>query len=549
MNHRFRPAAFLFAVLLLVGCSPAGQSPGASTVGSNTSPASSDSLAHTPPTGATGLVDADAWAIADRLSTSAYTADTTAALVAGLARSGIGTYDDPSSADPSEGLTGAPSPFRLLGFQAHALAVGAWARSTFSGAELDTVVPLPSGLSGMPTTSELLAAYVASADSPGGALSRALMAGQDLLAPTKLRFPAIVLVLFASDLATDGGRLAPGPSPSAAARQAGLPMAGLALAGPGGRVASIQPAAVGEICSAAANWINGAIASLFNALKLATPDNAVGAIVTGIWNWLVNAAQQFVQGLLSSVTDAVLGTVRSIAAGIAAVATQVASILPYAIKVTAAGDGGGATFNLGSNPLHGTFTAAISAGDLPEWPAVLVDCAAVAQVALASFQARDIPLIWGPLQAPPDPLLAPIDSAITNDRTDASGRATWAFLTSVDPGDPTGEQKTQLDSMPVTVHRPDVEAARAHLTSALLGWIPGLVRPFVASLFAPYVDGLQARLNTLLDARGSGAAEIVFHAEASPAPSRSPGPTPSGACSPNPVTPGTYTGTMTTTSL
>ena len=54
---------------------------------------------------------------------------------------------------------------RVLDFEAHALAVGVWAGSTYSGAELDTVVPLPPAATGMPTTSQLLAAYVATADS------------------------------------------------------------------------------------------------------------------------------------------------------------------------------------------------------------------------------------------------------------------------------------------------------------------------------------------------------------------------------------------------
>ena len=70
----------------------------------------------------------------------------------------------------------------------------------------------------------------------------------------------------------------------------------------------------------------------------------------------------------------------------------------------------------------------------------------------------------------------------------------------------------------------------------------------MAAIFAPYISGLQARLNALLDARGTATAIIVYHSGASPKPSVSASPAPSGACSPNPVAPGTYTGTMTSTS-
>jgi hypothetical protein len=499
------------------------------------------------PGAAQGTVDDAAWLIAERLAAPTYSADATAALVAGFARSGIGTFTDPSSTTPEQPVTGPASPLRMLDFQVHALAVGDWTGSTFSGAELDVVLPLPPDVTGMPSTSEVLAGYVAAADSPGGALSRALMAGQDLLSPTTLRFPGIVLVLFASDIATDGGSLtAPSASPVARAGGELLPVAGLAMAGPGNVNALTVAAVSGGVCTDTANWINGTISSLFNALKVATPDNLPGKIVVSIWNFLVGAGQAFVQGLLSAVTSAVLGTVRSIAGTIATVAEQIASLLPYGLRVTAAGDAGGATFNLGPAPLSGKFTASVSAGDLPDWPSVLSDCAKVAQVPLADFHKnQDVPVTWGPLLAPANPLLGPTH---VDDATDANGQASWAFATSSDPGDPTGEQQNQFDQMPVTIHRPEVEAARKHLTEALLGSVPGILQPFVAGIFAPYISGLQARLNALLDARGTGTVIIVFHSGASPKPSVSVSPGPSGACSPNPVAPGTYTGTSAVTS-
>jgi len=201
---------------LFAGCAAGAASPGASAAPSGG--IASAITARAVPTGAEAPVDAGAWALADRLTASAYTSDSTSALVAGLARSGIGTYADTTSATPDVALTALASPFELLDFQAHALAVGAWTGATWSGAELDGVVPVPTYGTGLAPTSALLAGYVGAVDSPGAALSRALMAGQDLLHPATLRFPAVVLVLFASDVATDGGHVpAPGASPSAAA--------------------------------------------------------------------------------------------------------------------------------------------------------------------------------------------------------------------------------------------------------------------------------------------------------------------------------------------
>lgn len=536
-------AVTLLTVLLFAGCAPVAVPSGAGLPIEG--PGGAALASHVTPAGATAPIDPASWALADRLATDAYTPDTTAALVEGLARSGIATYADPSSPAPEQALTGSASPFRLLDFQAHALAVGVWGGATFSGAELDSIVPLPDRLAGMPTTADLLAAYVGSAGSPGGALARALMAGQDLRSPATLRFPAVALVLFASDLATDGGRIAPAERPAPSPSAAFAPAIRLALA-PAETVPGIQPAtALDSVCSDTSNWISGVIGDLFGALKVATPGNLPGAIISSIWNWLVDAAQAFVTGLIKTVTDAVLGTIRSIAASVAAVAEQVASFLPYAVKVSASHAGsGGATFILGSSPIPGTFTASVSAGDLPDWPAVLKDCAQVAQVSLADFHAKNVALTWGPLEAPADPLLAPIDSATTNGLTDAAGQATWGFLTSRDPGDATGEQLNQVDTMPVAVHRPEIAQARSKLTEALLGFIPGILRPYVAAIFAPYIDGLQARLNTLLDARGSGRAQLVFHGQASPRPSASASPTPSGSCGVT-LPAGTYTGKVT----
>jgi hypothetical protein len=89
-------AALLVGALLVAGCAQTTQSPSAS--GAPTAPAIPVSVAspaildHTLPTGATAPVDAATWALADRLTSPAYTSDTTVAILAGLARSGIAVY-------------------------------------------------------------------------------------------------------------------------------------------------------------------------------------------------------------------------------------------------------------------------------------------------------------------------------------------------------------------------------------------------------------------------------------------------------------------------
>ncbi len=488
-------SAFAIASLLaiLVG---SGSSALATSVAEPSPPGST--AVRVAPIGATGPIDDATWALVDRLAAPSYTADTTAALVEGLARAGIATYADSGSTSPEVPLSAAASPFELLDFQAHALAVGAWAGAGWSGSDLDGLMPLPPHSDGIAPASVLLAAYVAAADTPGGALSRALMAGQDLLQPPTLRFPGAVLVLFASDLATAGGQVAvpnPGPSPSPSGAYDQSRLVALALDGRAVDVAA-APAVSGGYCSDVANWIHARIDWLFDALKVAASSNPFLKFFGSIWNFVVDRLHDFVEGVITSVTDTILGTVRSIAATIAAVAEQVASILPYAVKVAVSGGNiGPSGFMLGTDPLAGQVTASVTAGDLPDWPPVLQDCAAVAKVTLPDFSPKNVPVSWAQVQPAGNPMLA--SSGPPSKVTDNNGKAVWAFVTSTDPGDPDGPQRNQQDSLAVAVHRPELDRLRNALTNALLGYLPSLLRPLVGQLLAPTLNDIQANLNNL----------------------------------------------------
>lgn len=500
------------------------------------------------PGGATAVVDDASWALADRLTAPTYSADTTAAMQAALARAGIAvvadTSTDPATATPEVALTAGASPFELLDFQAHALAVGAWAGATWSGAELDAVVPVPAS-TGSPTTSELLAAYVGSVDSPGAALSRALMAGQDLLQPASLRFPAGVLVMFVSDLATDGGRIAaPNPSPKAARPGPMLALATTGHAHPD----AVDAIDVGLICAGPSGWIDAIIGRIATALSSAAPTGVAGVVIVGIFHWFVKIGAAVIKGLIDGFTAPVRLAIQGIAAIVSGIAQQIMTVLPYAVHVTT--DGGGAdgrgTFRLGPAPLRGTFTAQVTAGDFPDWPAVLATCAKAAGIALPQPITKGVPLSWGPL-TPNAPLLSGTDQAMTEMTTDDHATATWPFMVARDPGDAAGEEKDQIDRQAVAVHRPELDDARARLTTALFGGIWAPIRPFVVAAFKPILDDLQGRLNTLLDERGVGTANLIYHEKAPPSPSPSSASSGATACGVT-LPAGTYTGTITSKS-
>ncbi len=542
-----RAAAVLAIALLVWGCAASPSTPAAASPGLGTSRTVAARLA---PNGATAPIDDAAWALADRLTAASYTADNTSAMVAALARAGIATYSDPSSVTPEAPLTAAASPLQLLDFQTHALAVGIWTGATWSGAELDRVVPVPAGNTTIASASVLLASYVAAVDSPGAALARAVMAGQDLLDPPTVRFPALVLVLFASDLGTAGGQVAaPSPSPSAAALDTSREIASVANPADGrGFVLPADP--VGGICSNAANWLQSKIDALFDALKLAEPSNPFGKIFATIWNFAVTVLQKFAEGLITTVTGAVLDGIRSIAATISGVAEEIVSFLPYGVDVEVSGGSNaafnGADFTLGDGPLPGAYVATITAADIPKWPAILQDCANVAKIALPDFSSKNVPITWGPIAIEPagGALLAGNKPGQVADQTDSTGVATWAFTVSPDPGK-TGEDRTQSDEMPVTAHRPELDKLRNALTNALLGFVPQLLRNFVKQeILQPTVEKLQDNVNPILDARGTGYAFLHYHDQATPKPSSAAASDGTASCSVS-LPAGTYSGTFT----
>lgn len=548
-GRRLQRLALFLAGAVLLGACGSFRSP--SPIAPSASPGAAGAVsARTLPGGATAGVDDASWALADRLTAPNYTPDTTAAMHVALARAGIAVVADgsmePATAEPEVALTGAVSPFELLDFQAHALAVGVWAGATWSGAELDSLVPVPES-SGAPTTSQLLAAYVGSAASPGGALSRALMAGQDLLHPGSLRFPAAVLVLFVSDLATDGGRIAaptPGPSPKAAGPGPVLALATMGHADPD----TVDAIDVGLICAGPSGWVDAIIGRIEGALAAAAPTNVVGLVIVGIFHWFVKIGAAVVKGLIDGFTAPVRLAIQAVAAIISGIAQQIMTVLPYAVHVATSGGGadGPGTFRLGAAPLRGAFTAQVTAGDLPDWPRVLATCAKAAGIALPEPNPKGVPLTWGPL-TPAAPLLSGTDQATIEMTTDNQGMAAWPFLVARDPGDAGGEEKDQIDRLNVAVHRPELDDARTRLTVALFGGIWAPIRPFVVAAFRGILDDLQGRLNALLDERGFGAANLIFHDKVPPSPSPSANTSGSTACGLT-LPAGTYYGTITSES-
>ncbi len=525
--------AAILAALILASCavSPAPGTPaqGAASPPGGSSPTPPDGPPPAPSAGSAGVgpVDPASAGLARRIQAPGFGPDVTAAVVEALARSGIATLPRPGGSDerpPADPL----SPIRLLEWQARNLAAGAQASNGPSGAELDTLQPIPPELADrIPPVSAILAAYVAAADTPGAALSRALLAGDDLTDAATVRFPTLVLVLFASDLATDAPATAAGEprvagEPATAAGEPATAAGGPAMA----IAAAFRPAQPGSavedaggICSQAQAFVTGVIHDLFAALHAATPDNLPGRILVSIWNWLVSQAEAVVQHLVQAVTDEVKRVIADIASIIGSTAQVVAAFLPYAVHVAA--DPG--RLELPIDPaaaIDGRVNVAVSVGDIPPWPDWMADCAAVSGAPLPDLKVAgstvDLAIRYG---------AGYIVQPAASGRLGQDGTLSLPFQSVVEPADrkggSSGEATVRLEA---SVERQELAQLRQTIGDRLFGQIPEILRGFVSALFRPYVDSLLRRIDRLLDARGAGSLEVIFHLPPSPTPEPTPAP-------------------------
>ncbi|CAN5758616.1 hypothetical protein BH23CHL8_BH23CHL8_07810 [soil metagenome] len=449
--------------------------------------------------------------LVEAIRTPEFGPDARLATAQALASVGVAVVEQ-ETLEPLVPVAGTPSPLRFLDWQVHALALEVWAGGGVSGADLDAATPVPDDA---PLASSIVAGWLAAADTPAGRLGRALMAGQDVSEPTALVIPSMVLALVTADIAADR------PAERAIATGRTSPSSGAGyLAG-----SVLVAQAGGGICTSAQRFIDDVIGTVFEALHATPPRQGVGRVVVSIWNWLVDQGQAFVRGLVDQLTAPVINTIRLVAGTLATIAHVVAALVPYSVVVVAAPV---AQIEIPPDPgpaVEGTFYVIVSAGDLPDWPEVLADCAQASGVTLPSFSPAGNPIVWGALQGGQGLLFQDGADAVLDER----GAGTLRFHTTTEPPDVAqGDRHAREVTLEARIRRRDVEEQRARLSEDLFGRVPGIVRPFVSAALKPLVDGLLERVTGLLEARGRGSLTVIYHTpRATPEPS--PTATPPGA--------------------
>jgi hypothetical protein len=242
-------------------------------------------------------------------------------------------------------------------------------------------------------------------------------------------------------------------------------------------------------------------------------------VLAGAWNWLVSRGQDLVRAVADTLTEPVKAVIRSIVGTIAIAAQAIAAIVPYTVTVTA----DPSAFTLPADPgppVIGAFRATVTAGDLPDWPPVLRDCAQAAGTNLPSIRPGGEPVTWSAIMYAGGRVFAGTADATL----DGDGSARLRFTSATEsPELADGELRSTTARVTVVIRRPALEdQARQLVLGQLLGRVPEIVRPYLEAALRPVIDGLLSRLRLLTEARGAGSLVVSYHV---PRETPTPGPT------------------------
>lgn len=409
---------------------------------------------------------ADAWQARDlseitpRILRTPFSEQNVAALIEALAQLGIAVYQRPG--DLLAMIQPAPprSPLKLLKSQVNAMALELVAGSGTPGREFDTALQVPEGV---PPVSSLLAGYVAVGQTAGAEFSRALLGDQEWHQWADRFFPALVVDLFISDLAKESGS-APGA------------MKFMKL---------IQPS---NICTAVQSFTSDVLEAVFGQLKIDVPKGDSN-LLTDIWNWIIGAGEDVVQGLGDIITAPVIAAIQAIA-GALAIGTSISSMLNV-WTVTLDAEPEETRFGVDTEFITGRFLAGVDAGGATDWPDFLVDCAASMGISLPSLRGEGAPVTWKVSETPIDLIQEMGKSPLVEEQ----GKAELIYKTNNESSDvASGTPLNGLCITEVSVERSDVADLRDNLHSLLVANIPSPFDIAVQSVLGPAIASLTADL-------------------------------------------------------
>lgn len=435
--------------------------------------------------------------------------EVSAGAVEELAAAGIAVHADDGSGPLAE-VAGPVSPVGLWAWQARNLELEWRAGSGVDPEVLDLALgegpPPPEGVTATPT--ELVLGWAAELDTPAAAYARDLL-GDD--ADPGRPVPQLVLVLFASDVATAAAEL-PVPTEPLAPDDAGGAGGAEGAEPPALRRPAPAPAtqAPGGPCSRVIDGVNKVVASVFDAVgRLARPPlvrtgfglfdklvNGLAKIVVGGVNLVIDGIHFVVENGVRLVIGEVMAHVGRIAGAAVTISQVVALVQPWTLHVAA-------DPALVEAPGGGAAVARVELGGIDEWPDWAADCAGRAGVTLPPLRPEGNPVTWA---VPPDPRIAPGE---VDTRLREGGTAAYPFTVVADP--PGRGRTTEVDDIDAraTVQRDDTARLHEAFTDLVRNELNRLVPPvgtlisgLVMPLVRPWIDAAFQSLAELRNVSG-----------------------------------------------
>lgn len=507
-------------------------------------------------------------------------------LVDDLARAGIAVFAEPGDREPLVEVADPVSPVRLLAWQVHTFERDAGNGVGVVSSELDAIAATDPG---EPTAAEAVLAWALGTDTPAAALARELLDGymelprerlweldaDALLAldaelnaqpredPVPPVLPELALVLFLSDLATAAEQAAAvidatpaaDDGEGAAGRLDGLrPAFGLAATALAGVRA---PEVATRPCSLVLDFVNGMIADVFAAiprlpeiqelkvtlLGVELPDvfnEVVRGLANGavwVWNNAIASFRVVVDGVVLTVTHAVLAPIARVAAVIGTLAHIASIVRPWGFSVV--GDPPSNRKAVSPEmPIPGEVRAKVELGRFDEWPEAIADCANRAGAPLPPLRPVGEDVEWLLLETPPG-LLAQIDDP-TGVVLDTEGASRIGYATATEsPETAKGTPTVGYLIAAASVARHDTDRILDALEGALtaeFGQIAALLLPLVRPKAQQWFDQIAANLRGYAGVTGSVQVPILFHVPEDEPPAR-PRPRPQTPSRPDPPRP------------
>lgn len=444
-----------------------------------------------------------------------------------LARGGVGVI-----ASEADLTTVRPGAIVLVEASAQRLLAEVDAGGGIPGADLDAFVPLPADA---PPLSYFLAAWVATDEGAAAEVSRSWMGEQDWSRAPDIVFPQAVVALFVTDALTHiDAELPTAPAGLRGAAASALGWGGPALSGG----ASLRQD-VGDlpVCSSVTDFLGKTLTAIFDALRLTTDSfeglpplvSAVAGFLAGLWNTAVSFAEGVVTGLATALTAPIVQALQ-FGIGVLAVATQVLSFVKnWELVVTLnppVVDTDTYRFAVGSEPdITGEFVAL--APDLTaSWPRSLVDCAAVAGVALPQLLAPGGAARWVIEENQGVVATGPLQTTVRADRSIRLPFTTGRESVETAAGEPQFGSAIARAYAPRKELQDLLDLARYQIeavTDQILARLPHpdmrtAVRAEIDPLLGQFVSDARDAVGDLVTLSGVGVVIVKFHTPPKPEP-------------------------------